>query len=159
MTLCVVSTESLFADHPVIRNDAWLVARGVRPMSLIDEDIELLTGDDAEAIQHNGSIMQQAVEELKDILASVTGASAELEPIPFAIPTMSDDPEHGGPAQWLTCGFAAYPRIVDMATWLWSDEPAYFPFSEILGLLFGYSPAAIQAFLDQHPDDDREAET
>ena len=154
-----MSTESLFVDHPVIRNDAWLVARGVRPMSLIDEDIELLTGDDAEAIQHNASIMQQAVEELKDISASVTGASAELEPIPFAIPTMSDDPEDGGPAQWLTCGFAAYLWIVDMATWLWSDEPAYFPSREILGLLFGYSPAAIQAFLNQHPDDDREAET
>ena len=109
MTLCAVSTESLFPDHPVIRNDAWLVARGVRPMSLTDKDIELLTGDDAEAIQHNGSIMQQAVQELRDISASVTGASAELEPIPFAIPTMSDDPEDDGPAQWLTCGFAAYP--------------------------------------------------
>ena len=45
-----------------------------------------------------------------------------------------------------------------MVNWLFSDEPTYVPFGEILGLLLGYSPAVIQAFLDQYPDDEREAE-
>lgn len=108
VTLCAVNSASLFIDHAVIWNDAWLVARGVRPMSLIDHDVDLLEGSDDEAIRRNRSIEQRAVQELKHIAESVTGPSAEIEPIPFAISAISYDPDDDGVASRLVCGFAAY---------------------------------------------------
>lgn len=122
-------------------------------MSLIGDDIGLLEGSDDEAVRHNRSIEQRAIQELKPIAESVAGSSAEIEPIPFAIPA-TYEPDDDGVERRLVCGFAAYSWVVDTATWFWSDEPAPFPHGEILGLLLGYSPAAIQAFLNQYRPED-----
>ena len=104
---------------------AYLISRGVRPMSLLGT----IANDPYE------------VDDVYDkmcAIASQTGGTQDVIPVPFAILCSS--------IGRVNIGFAAFEWIVDMYRWLLNEELPAKNRNRITGLLFGYSPAAIASF-------------
>ena len=100
-----------------LEEQAYLVSRGVRPMALVGRF--------------------QAVDE-DTILCMATRmevVGSRFGVIPFVLA------EHDGTA---SCGFTSHQWIVDTHRWLMTIQPPYS--HRIMGLLLGYSAAAIENF-------------
>ena len=110
---------SLSASDDLVREQAYLISRGVRPLSIV------------ESIDPDESGMHAAFCRLQDAAAPYQGA------IPFVLP-MGDD----GSA---TAGFAAEQWVVDLLGWSYANAPARHH-SQIVGLLLGYTPRAIAVY-------------
>lgn len=103
-----------------IREQAYLIARSVRPLAII-------ASFSAEA-----SVMWHVASRLDSL--KVDGA------IPFVI---DDD------AGLATCGYATAPWAIDLLRWALADVSAEDHRHRIVGLLLGYSPEAIRRHEEQ----------
>lgn len=98
---------------------AYLVSRGVRPMALIDHCLP-----DEMTVLRAMTRLQNAAQYLGDSV------------IPFVVP----DPR---PPQNASCGYASHPWVIELYRWACGREVSQPRRHQIIGLLLGYSPAAI----------------
>ena len=109
-----------------IDHEAYLISRGVRPMALLDS----VPGSSRGTIAAWGMY-------LANICRPYNGGTEETAPYPFIIPHPDKDKLH--------LGIAAYPWVIESYKYLLYkiEEPWQ---QHFLGLLLGYSPAAIHEF-------------
>lgn len=126
-----VGDDAMNAPHDTILEHALLVARGVRPMALVDV-LHVVSDVDGKKLH------QQLSQYAADVGGSV---------LPFTIVANERVPEWAPVELQLTyCGFAAARWVVELMRFaVTQDESLRHP---IIGLLLGYSPAAIQSHQD-----------
>lgn len=104
----------------LVREHAYLVARGVRPLAIVGE-----------CSTDNMTMMR-------------TATRIEALSVPGAIPFVCDC--QNGSAEY---GYAAEPWVVDLFEWLMTAEGHMVPTQHrhhVLGLLLGYSPSAVRDY-------------
>lgn len=104
-------------DADLIREQAWLISRGVRPLALL----ESTSGDEKE--------MQKAFLALCE-----THGGGRENAIPFVIPR--------GDFPAAARGFASHEWVIELLKWTYGNAPERWKHC-ILGLLLGYSAEAI----------------
>lgn len=112
-----VGDDALDAPDDTIREHALLIARGVRPMALVDV---LHITDQAAADKVHMQLMRYASEAGGDILPFVVKSNDVLS----------------------YCGFAAASWVIDLMQFAVTDAGCRK--HQIIGLLLGYSASAIQ---------------
>lgn len=111
-------------SNDVIREQIYLISRGVRPMSLIG------------SVKAEHQEMKNLYQKLSG-LAPINGGSSEIVPIPFVV-----DCGKGRAVG----GFATHTWIPETYQWLNQAEVPSKHISRIIGLLLGYSTGAIAAY-------------
>lgn len=115
----MIEAEWLPSDD-FLREQSYLVARGVRPMAHVSEF--------------------PAEPDLLIAVATRLESEADANSIPFVI-------DHGN--GHASCGYAGSGWVVDLYRWTVTDaEIPQEQRARIIGLLLGYSPAAIASFED-----------
>ena len=115
----------MLPSNDVIREHAYLVSRGVRPMSLVC------------AVEAEPKKMREVYEKLSG-LAPINGGGQGIIPIPFVIAWKGKE--------MANCGFATHSWIPETLRWLEQIDEQRQHIDRIIGLLLGYSPGAIAAY-------------
>jgi hypothetical protein len=107
------------ASDELLREGAYLVARGVRPMALM----------------HDGTMDDLAM------LRAMTrlGMHGEAPAIPFVLD------HHDGTGSY---GYAAASWIIDLYQWVRLQAPDAARRAQVMGLLLGYSPEAVSRYVE-----------
>lgn len=134
--------QSLELGNKVLR-DGYLVSRGVRPAAILT------------FVPTNKDFIAKTMTNLQELLDTMDewGAS-ECAPIPFNMPWRPklSSKYHIEPGSQTAIGIAAYSWIPPTLTWLSSKKVPQEHYDHLLGLILGYSPAAIEAFHLAHKD-------
>ena len=117
-----VDPDPFNPSKELVEEQAYLVARGVRPMALLGR------------VEPEEHAMLAAFITMSSMVNHSSGMP--INPIPFVVPT-----QDGSRAD---VGFAAEPWVIDLLKWA-RDNVSEPHLSRIVGLLLGYSPAAIAA--------------
>lgn len=107
--------DDLLSNTDALSEAAYLVSRGVRPLALVGH------------CPDRPNVMLR-------IRGRLAAAAQRFDALVFIVP------ESGGSAAF---GYAAHRWVIDLLTWALSDGVPPERKHEILGLLLGYSPAAI----------------
>lgn len=106
-----------------LREHAYLISRGVRALAVCGNIVMSPSG------------VERAYSVLRGQSATIAGSL--VSPIPFVI-----ESGHG----FADCGYAAAPWVIDILRWIYLSEDAKPHVHRIIGLLLGYSPAAMNDF-------------
>ena len=112
----IEDVDALLPSDEVLANEAYLVARGVRPLALVDCQVP---AGETGAIRFRTRLGR--------------AAQGSPEAVAFAVVTRG----------CVIGGYAAHGWVIDLLRWALSPEVPGARSHEILGLLLGYSPQEI----------------
>lgn len=115
----------MLPSDDVIREHAYLISRGVRPMSLVC------------AVEAESLAMKCLYEKLSGF-APINGGGQAVTPVPFVIVGLEEGLANGG--------FTTHSWIPETLQWLGQLNTSQKYVDRIIGLLLGYSPGAIAEY-------------
>lgn len=118
-------TDLPVPPEDTIREHAYLVARGVRPMALV----QTFTAEPMMCL-HVATQLERI------------GAETGLPVVPFVVENADGSAD---------CGYAAAGWVVDLLRWASGDDVPKVQRMRVVGLLLGYSAEAISTFEDRGP--------